>query len=174
MQRPVLAPTPKALADLVSRCTQINRYFTELTAAEELRIAALAAAVLVMRHVLDLVPIAADTLPARQGRISHWSLTGRHLSEAETAPIRGLGGTLVLDEHDQVKILSDRTWRGRWGTVTLWRDGVHGLSASDLMEYLAALTGLAQRRAPDVARTLLARSESVEAAQSLLTVRAAP
>jgi hypothetical protein len=56
-QHPVLAPTPRALADLVARCTQINRYATELTAAEEWRIAALASAVVVMRNVLDLTPI---------------------------------------------------------------------------------------------------------------------
>jgi hypothetical protein len=173
MQHPVLAPTPRALADLVARCTQINRYLTELTAAEELRIAALASAVVVMRNVLSLTPISADTLPARQGRISHWSLTGRHLMEAETKAIRELSGELVLDEHDQVKILSHRTWRGRWRMVTLWRDGVHGLSASDLMEYLAALTSLAQQRAPDVARALLERSQAIEAAQALLAERAA-
>ena len=172
MQHPVLAPTPRALADLVARCTQINRYLTELTAAEELRIAALASAVVVMRNVLELVPIPADTLPARQSRIAHWSITGRHLAQAETSPIRGLAGALVLDEHDQVKILSHRTWRGRWRLVTLWRDGVHGLSASDLMEYLAALATLAQQRAPDVARALLERSEAIEAAQVLLMERA--
>ena len=170
-QHPVLAPTPRALADLVARCTQINRYATELTAAEELRIAALASAVVVMRNVLDLTPISADTLPARQGRIAHWSLTGRHLAEAETKPIRELSGALVLDEHDQVKILSDRTWRGRWRLITLWRDGVHGLSASDLMEYLSALTTLAQQRAPDVARSLLERSQAIAAAQTLLAAR---
>jgi len=173
MQHPVHAPTPRALADLVARCTQINRYLTELTAAEELRIAALAAAVVVTRNVLGLVPISADTLPARQSRIAHWAITGRHLAEAETKPIRDLSGALVLDEHDQVKILSHRTWRGRWGVVTLWRDGVHGLSASDLMEYLAALTALAQQRAPDVARSLLERSQAIEAAQVLLSDRAA-
>jgi hypothetical protein len=171
MQHPVLAPTPRALADLVARCTQINRYATELTAAEELRIAALASAVVVMRNVLDLVPIPADTLPARQARIAHWSLAGKHLAAAETKPIRELAGSLALDEHDQVKILSDRTWRGRWGLVTLWRDGVHGLSASDLMEYLAALTRLAQDRAPDVARALLERSQAVDAAQLLVAAR---
>jgi hypothetical protein len=170
-QHPVHAPTPRALADLVARCTQINRYLTELTAAEELRIAALASAVVVMRNVLELQPIPADSLPARQSRIAHWALTGRHLAEAETKPIRELGGSLVLDEHDQVKILSQRTWRGRWRLVTLWRDGVHGLSASDLMEYLARLTTLAQQRAPDVARSLLERSQAVEAAQLLVAAR---
>jgi hypothetical protein len=167
MQHPVLAPTPRALADLVARCSQINRYATELTAAEELRIAALASGVVVMRNVLELVPISADSLPARQGRIAHWALTGRHLADAETPAIRELSGSLVLDAHDQVKILSKRTWRGRWRLITLWRDGVHGLSASDLMEYLAALTQLAQKRAPDVARTLLERSQAIESAQTL-------
>jgi hypothetical protein len=56
------APTPKALADLVARCDQINRFETQLTAAEEMRIAALAAGILVMRQVLDLRPIDPDKL----------------------------------------------------------------------------------------------------------------
>lgn len=172
MQHPVHAPTPRALEDLVARCRQINRYATELTAAEELRIAALAAAVVVMRNVLGLVPISAESLPARQGRIAHWAITGRHLAEAETPAIRNLGGALVLDEHDQVKILSGRTWRGRWRVVTLWRDGLHNLSASDLMAYLAALTTLGQKRAPDVAVALLERSVAIESAQALLAERA--
>lgn len=167
MQHPVLAPTPRALADLVARCTQINRYLTELTAAEELRIAALASGVLVMRNVLKLEAISADTLPMRQGRIDHWALTGSHLKEAETPAIRAVSGAIALDEHEQVKILSHRTWRGRWRLVTLWRDGVHGLSSVDLMEYLAQLAKLAQQRAPDVARALLERSQAIEAAQLL-------
>jgi hypothetical protein len=37
------------------------------------------------------------------------------------------------------------------------------------MGYLARLTGLAQRRAPDVARALLARSEAVTATRDLST-----
>ena len=79
----------------------------------------------------------------------------------------------MLDEHDQVKDpRRHRTWRGRWHLVTLWRDGVHGISASDMMEYLAALTTLAQQRAPDVARSLLERSQAIEAAQILLAARA--
>ena len=171
MQQSVEAPTPEALADLVARCAQINRYTTQLTAVEEIRVAALAAGILTMRGVLELPEIKPDRLPARQSRIAHWALTGRHLAEAETRPIRELGGSLVLDEHDQVKILSQRTWRGRWRLVTLWRDGVHGLSASDLMEYLARLTTLAQQRAPDVARSLLERSQAVEAAQLLVAAR---
>jgi hypothetical protein len=172
MQHQVLTPTPEALADLVTRCSQINRFATEMTAAEELRIAALASAVLIMRQVLTLVPVASDTLPLRQGRIAHWALTGRHLAEAETPRIRSLGGALVLDEHEQVKVLSRRTWRGRWRVVTLWRDGIHGLSASELMEYLSALTKLAQERAPDAARSLLERSHAIESAQLLLAARA--
>src|SRR4051812_19752970 len=120
MQQTVNAPTPKALADLVARCNQINRYSTELIAAEESRIAALASGVLVMRGVLDLVPIPAEKLPTRQGRIQHWSLTGRPVADAETPAIRSLDGALVLDEHEQVKILSRRTWRGVWRVVTLW------------------------------------------------------
>ena len=43
MQQSVEAPTPKALADLVARCDQINRFAMQLTAVEENRIAALAA-----------------------------------------------------------------------------------------------------------------------------------
>jgi hypothetical protein len=171
MQQSVEAPTPEALADLVARCAQINRYTTQLTAAEETRIAALAAGILTMRGVLELAEIKPERLPARQRRIAHWSLKGHHLSDAETAPIRRLHGTLALDEHEQVKILSTRTWRGAWRDVTLWRDGVHGLSAHDLMEYLAALTTMAQDRAPESARELLSRSQSVAAAELLTTAR---
>ena len=77
MQQSVEAPTPKALADLVARCDQINRFAMQLTAVEENRIAALAAGILVMRQVLDLPLIDAEKLPMRQGRIQHWALTRR-------------------------------------------------------------------------------------------------
>jgi hypothetical protein len=165
------APTPQALADLVARCDEINRYATQLVAAEENRIAALAAGILTMRRVLELKPIPVDRLPARQGRIGHWALTGGHLSEAVTPAIKRLHATLALDEHEQVKILSDRTWRGVWRRVELWRDGVHGLSASALMEYLAQLTSMAQRSAPEAARSLLTRGEAVFATHSISPVR---
>src|SRR3954468_21252666 len=79
MQQPVEAPTPEALADLVARCSQINRYTTQLVAVEETRIAALAAGILTMRGVLELSEIKAEKLPMRQGRIGHWSLMGHHL-----------------------------------------------------------------------------------------------
>jgi anti-sigma-K factor RskA len=168
MQPPVSVPTPQALADLVHRCDQINRYATELIAAEETRIAALASGILVMRKVLDLTPVPAEKLPVRQGRIEHWLLTGRQLAVAETPAIRALDGGLALDEHEQVKILSERTWRGTWRVVTLWRAGVHGLSSADLLSYLAALTRLAQQRAPDVAKSLHERSQAIAATQPLL------
>lgn len=171
MQQPVEAPTPEALADLVARCAQINRYTTQLTAVEETRIAALAAGILTMRGVLGLSEIKAEKLPMRQRRIGHWSLMGHHLADVATPAIKHLHGTLALDEHEQVKVLSTRTWRGAWRDVTLWRDGVHGLSAHDLMEYLAALTTLAQERAPDTARELLVRSKSCAAAELLTTAR---
>jgi hypothetical protein len=164
------APTPKALADLVARCDEINRYATQLTAAEENRIAALAAGILTMRNVLELKPIPAERLPLRQARIEHWALTGGHLADAATPAIKRLHAPLALDEHEQVKILSDRTWRGAWRRVELWRDGVHGLSAPDLMEFLAHLTSLAQRSAPDVARSLLDRSQAIAATRSLSPV----
>jgi hypothetical protein len=168
MQPPVEAPTPKALADLVARCDQINRFETQLTAAEESRVAALASGILVMRQVLELPPLAADKLPMRQGRIQHWALTASHLKEAETPAVHGVRGLFVLDEHEQVKVLSDKTWKGQWRSVTLWKNGVRGISAADMMEYLARLAGLAQRRAPDAARALLARSEAVTATLELL------
>ena len=167
----VEAPTPKALADLVARCDEINRYATQLIAAEENRIAALAAGILTMRRVLDLKQIPAERLPLRQGRIDHWALTGGHLADAATPAIKRLHATLALDEHEQVKVLSNRTWRGVWRRVELWRDGVHGLSATDLMEYLAHLTSLAQQSAPDVARSLLERSVAIVATHSLSPVR---
>jgi hypothetical protein len=49
----------------------------------------------------------------------------------------------------------------------LWHNKETGISAADIMLYLARLAGVAQRRAPDVARALLARSEAVEAALEL-------
>ncbi len=167
MQHSVTAPTPQALADLVQRCKQINRYSTELIAAEEARIAALASGVLVMRRVLDLAPVPSERLPARQSRIEHWALTGGHLEDAATPAIRGIDGALVLDEHEQVKILSGRNWRGVWRDVTLWRSGVHRLQSPDLLAYLASLTALAHKRSPAKARALLERSIAIVATESL-------
>jgi hypothetical protein len=168
MQHPVAAPTPRALADLVERCDQINRYETQLTAAEETRIAALASGILVMRQVLELKPIEPTSLPTRQARIQHWALAGGHLDEAETPAIRRLRGLLVLDEHEQLKVLSDRTWRGQWTSITLWKGGDHAVSSADMMDYLARVTRIAHQRAPDVARALLARAEALTASQPLL------
>jgi hypothetical protein len=170
MQQPVEAPTPQALADLVARCDQINRFETQLTAAEETRIAALASGILVMHQVLELPLLDPENLPARQGRIQHWALTAGHLKEAETPAIHAVRGLFVLDEHEQVKVLSERTWRGQWGKITLWKNGEHGVSAAAMLEYLARLTGLAQQRAPDVARALLIRSQAVAATHGLLAV----
>jgi anti-sigma-K factor RskA len=170
MQQLVDAPTPQALADLVARCDQINRFETQLTAAEEARIAALASGILVMRQVLELPLLDAKNLPTRQGRIQHWALSASHLKEAETPVIRGVRGLFVLDEHEQVKLLSDRTWRGEWRSVTLWKNGDHGVSTAAMLEYLANLTSLAQQRAPDVARALLIRSQAVAATHGLLAV----
>jgi len=167
MQGSVEAPTPQALADLVARCKQIARYAVQLTEAEETRIAALASGILAARGVLELEEIDASRLPARQGRIRHWALTGGHLSELMTPAMKHLHGTLALDEHEQIKILSRRTWRGAWRLVTLWRDGVHGCAARDLMEYLALLAGEAQRRTPAAARELLERSRAIAATKEL-------
>jgi hypothetical protein len=167
MQQPVEAPTPEALADLVARCAQINRYTTQLTAAEETRISALAAGLLEMRGVLALPEIKPEKLPMRQRRIEHWALTAGHLSHVATGPIKHLHGLLVLDEHEQVKVLSSRSWRGAWREVTLWRDGVADLSARDLMEYLAKLTAETQERAPETARILLERGRQLAAAEAL-------
>jgi hypothetical protein len=167
MHGPVEAPTPQALADLVARCKQIARYTVQLTEAEETRIAALASGILAARGVLELEEIDAARLPARQGRIRHWALTGGHLAELMTPAMKHLHGTLALDEHEQIKILSRRTWRGAWRVVTLWRDGVHGCAARDLMEYLARLAGEAQRRAPAAARALLERSKAIAATKEV-------
>lgn len=164
MQQPVEAPTPVALADLVARCAQIDRYSTQLTAAEETRIAALAAALLEMRNVLDLPSIKSEKLPMRQRRISHWQLGAPHLADLATPAVRKLHGMLALDEHEQIKVLSSRNWRGAWREVKIWRDGVCDLSSHDLMTYLAALSAKAQERAPDVARALLERSKALAAA----------
>ena len=170
MQQSVDAPTPKALADLVARCDQINRFAMQLTAVEENRIAALAAGILVMRQVLDLPLIDPEKLPMRQGRIQHWARTGGHLKEAETPAIHAVRGQLCLDEHEQVKVLAHRTWRGQWRSVTLWKSAEHKILPASMMEFLARLTELAQKRAPDAARALLARSEAVTATHGLLAV----
>src|ERR1043165_7832643 len=108
MQSSVEAPTPAALADLVARCTQIDRFATQLVAAEESRIAALSAGMLAMRGVLNLVEVPATKLPARQSRIGHWALTGRALESVAPPAIKHLHGALVIDEHEQIKVLSHR------------------------------------------------------------------
>jgi hypothetical protein len=123
MQQQIEAPTPQALADLVARCEQIDRYTTQLIAAEETRVAALASGIVAMRQVLALRAIPPDKLPVRQSRIPHWELAGGSLAETATPAIASLEGLLVVDEHEQVKILSHRSWRGAWRQVTLWRDG---------------------------------------------------
>lgn len=161
MQQFVEAPTPRALADLVARCTQIDRFTVQLVAAEESRIAAFASGMLAMKGVLGLSEIPGEKLPARQSRIGHWAISGGELNDLATVAIKRLDGVLVVDEHEQIKILSRRTWRGGWRLVTLWRDGVQGLSSRDLLEYLARLAILAQERAPSAAKELLARSEAV-------------
>ncbi|MEP6732850.1 MAG: hypothetical protein ABJE10_19555 [bacterium] len=168
MQQPVQAPTPAALADLVARCEQINRFEVRLTAIEEARIAALASGLLSMRQVLSLQPIDPEKLPARQRRIQHWSLSRGEVREAETPAIHAVHAEFAIDEHEQVKVLSERTWRGQWKSVTLWRSGEFGVVASAMMEFLARLAALAQKRAPDVSRGLLARSEAVAAATELI------
>jgi hypothetical protein len=169
MQQQIDAPTPQALADLVERCRQIDRFSTTLAAAEETRIAALAAGIVAMRKVLELDAVPASKLPVRQSRIAHWALIADHLDDARTEAIDRVAGLLVLDEHGQVKLLSDRSWRGQWRQVVLWRNGVNDLSAEDLLEYLAKLTALAQRRAPKVARSLLERSLALQATSALLS-----
>lgn len=168
MHHAVDAPTPAALADLVARCKQIDRYERQLTAAEESRVAALASGILAMRTVLALHEIAPDKLPQRQRLMAHWALTGEDLDELLPPALKHFHGRLVLDEHEQVKILSHRAWRGGWKNVTLWHDGVHGIAAKDLMEFLVNLTTEAQQRAPETARRLLERSQAIEATSELV------
>jgi hypothetical protein len=120
-----------------------------------------------MRQVLGLERIGSLELPLRHARVAHWALTGTSVIEAETTPIRHLQGLLVLDDHGQVKILSGKTWRGTWQSVSLWRDGVHGLRAAPLMDYLARLVGLANERAPEAARALLERGRALDATAGL-------
>src|SRR2546423_15114068 len=98
MPNPTEVPTPAALADLVARCNEIQRYSTELTAAEETRVAALAAAIVLMRQVLELPAIPSERLPLRQARMGHWSLTGPAGGGARTPAGHALPGALVLDE----------------------------------------------------------------------------
>jgi len=168
MESSVQVPTPRALADLVSRCRQIERFKVQLIAVEESRVAALAAAIFAVRGVLRLSEVPSDKLPARQGRIRHWAIVGGELDDLATPAIRHVRGLLVVDEHEQVKVLSHRTWRGVWRAVTLWRDGVHGLTSRDLMEYLARLAKHAQELAPAAAEALLDRSEAVASTLEVL------
>ena len=171
MQSPIAVPTPAALADLVERCRQIDRYSTQLTAAEETRIAALAAALVSMRPVLELTPIARSALPGHHRRVTHWNLVSGYavpVADHAGAALGALGERLVLDEHGQIKVLANRSWRGMWRTANLWRDGVEGLTAAVLLGYLAQLVELAQRRAPDVAQSLVDRRDSLAASRSLV------
>lgn len=161
MDLSIEVPTAAALADLIARCTQIDRYATQLAAAEEIRIAALATGIVAMRRVLGLEPIAREKLPSRHARAEHFVLTSASVREAITPAVRGVEGKLVLDDHGQVKILSGRSWRGVWRNVTLWKDGVEGLSAAELMDFLARLAALAHERSPDAARALLDRREKL-------------
>ena len=167
MSGSVEVPTPAVLNELVARCSEINRYATQLTAAEESRVASLAAALVTMRQVLGLERVGSMELPLRHARIGHWALTGASVIEEQTEAIRQLQGMLVLDDHGRVKILAGRTWRGAWQTVSLWRDGVHGLRAGPLMDYLARLIALANERAPAAARMLLDRRQAVDATTGL-------
>ena len=160
-------PTIAALNDLVARCKEIDRYHTQLAAAEETRISALAAAIVAMRRVLDLEPVDREKLPTRHLRAEHWALVCPSTTAITTPAVRAIDGLLVLDDHGQVKILSGRTWRGHWRTVTLWRDGVEELTASALLEFLARLAGAAQERAPEAAEALLERRKALLHTQSL-------
>src|ERR687893_188553 len=99
MKGSVDVPTIAVLNDLVARCSEINRYATQLTAAEEARVAALAAALVTMRQVLGLERVGTMELPVRHARVAHWALTGASVVEVETDAIRQLPGMLVLDDH---------------------------------------------------------------------------
>jgi hypothetical protein len=160
-------PTIAALTDLVSRCKEIDRYHTQLSAAEETRISAMASAIVSMKRVLELEQVERDTLPTRHLRAEHWSLMCPGTAAAMTPAVKAVRGLLVLDDHGQLKILSGRTWRGSWRNVTLWKDGVEGLSAPGLLEFLARLASVAQERAPDVAQSLLERRKALLWTQSL-------
>lgn len=169
MQHPVEAPSAAALADLVERCSQIDRYTAQMTVAEESRISALAAGIVAMAGVLGLEPVPTEKLPARQARSTHWLLAGPAVAEARTAAIDKLAGSLALDDHGQVKVLTSRSWRGEWRSVQLWRDGVAGLRSVALMEYLARLAELAHERAPGAARALQERRRALANTDALLT-----
>lgn len=168
MHPSIRVPTAAALADLVERCTQIDRYATQLAAAEETRVAALAAALVSMRRVLDLEPIPRGSLPGHHRRVTHWDITSGHAAEVLNDDVRRVLGRLVLDEHGQIKVLANKTWRGTWRLATLWRDGVEHVRASALLEYLAALIDLAQRRSPEVAQSLADRRETLAASGALV------
>ena len=99
MQSSVEAPTPSALADLVARCKQIDRFKLQLVAAEESRVAALSAGILAMRGVLNLPEIPAHKLPSRQSRITHWALTGDDVDDVAIPAICQLDGVQIGRAH---------------------------------------------------------------------------
>jgi hypothetical protein len=168
MDLSIEVPTPSALADLVARCTQIDRYATQLAQAEEIRISQLATGIVAMRRVLQMEQVPREKLPSRHARAEHFILTSDSVREARTPAIKSVNGTVVLDDHGQVKILNGHTWRGMWKNVTLWRDGVAGLSSSDVMEFLARLVSLAHERAPEAAQQLLDRRDKLAGTTSLM------
>ena len=168
MDLSIEVPTPSALADLVARCSQIDRYATQLAQAEEIRISQLATGIVAMRRVLQLELVPREKLPSRHARAEHFILTSDAVREARTPAIKAVGGTVVLDDHGQVKILSGHTWRGMWKNVTLWRDGVSNLSAPDLMEFLARLVKVAHERSPEAAQSLLDRREKLSSTAPLM------
>src|SRR3954471_4659303 len=168
MDLSIEVPTPNALADLVARCNQIDRYATQLAQAEEIRISQLATGIVAMRRVLQLEQVPREKLPSRHARAEHFILTSDSVREARTPAIKAVNGTVVLDDHGQVKILSGHTWRGMWKSVTLWRDSVSGLSSSDLMEFLARLVASAHERAPEAAQQLLDRRDKLAGTVSLM------
>ena len=171
MQQPVEAPTPKALADLIARCDQINRRFeTQLHSSRSHPYQR--AGVGHPCHAPSARPQGAGFGKAPDAPGAHSTL-GAHRRASprsgNTADQCREEPTSCSTSTNRSKSCADRSWRGQWRSVTLWHNKENGVTAAQVMEFLARLTSLAHKRAPDVARGLLARSEAVVSALELVS-----
>ena len=104
MDLSIEVPTPTALADLVARCNQIDRYATQLAQAEEIRISQLATGVVAMRRVLQLEQVPREKLPSRHARAEHFILTSDSVRDIDGSPVSDMAHILHF-----VRLVSSRS-----------------------------------------------------------------